>query len=268
MKTMKQAFMACLLILLPALASAAAGGKSCGTIDCDPFKPDLHDKASLQRGAQLFANYCMGCHALRYSRYERVADDLGIPHDLVEGTLIFDDTRIGQLMTTALPDALAKQWFGVTPPDMTLLARRRGPDWLYTYLRSFYLDPARPYGANNLVFPDVGMPHVLLELQGEQVCKPAWAIAANGGIKRDPLTGANIEDEHQPCGRVEHVAGTGNLTPAEFDAAAADLTSFLAYTAEPMKLERQRMGIFVLLFLSLFLVVAWLLNREYWKDVH
>lgn len=265
---MKKTLIAFLLVFMPAVAMAAAGGKSCGKIDCDPFKVDLRDKAAMQRGAQIYANYCMGCHSLRYSRYERVANDLGIPHDLMTEHLIFDDTRIGELMFNALPDALGKQWFGVTPPDLTLLARRRGPDWLYTYMRTFYRDDSRPYGVNNLVFPDVGMPHMLHELQGEQVCKPGWALAPNGGIRRDPVTNENLEDPHLPCGRVEHVSGTGQLSPAEFDGTVGDLVSFLEYVGEPIQLERQRLGIFVLLFLALFLVFAWLLNREYWKDVH
>jgi cytochrome c1 len=246
----------------------ASGGKSCGKIECDDFEVNLHDQAALQRGAQVYMNYCMGCHSLRYARYERTANDLGIPLDMMHGTLIQGDAKIGDLMKNAMPDVQAKKWFGAAPPDLTLIARRRGPEWLYTYLRSFYVDPARPYGANNLVFPDVGMPHVLFELQGEQVCKPAWAVAANGGIARDPVTYENIEDEHHACGRTEHVAGTGQLSPEAYDRTVADLVSFLEYVGEPMQLERQRMGIFTLLFLALFLVVAWMLNREYWKDVH
>lgn len=263
---MKKLILACLLVVAP--LALAAGGKSCGKIECEAFDVDLHDKAALQRGAQLYMNYCMGCHALRYARYERTANDLGIPAELMLGNLVFGDAKIGDLMTNALPDAQGKKWFGAAPPDLTLIARRRGPEWLYTYLHSFYLDPARPYGANNLVFPDVGMPHALHELQGDQVCKPAWKIAANGGIARDPVTYENLEDESHPCGRVEHVEGTGSLTPDEYDRAVADLVSFLEYVGEPMQLERQRIGIFTLLFLALFLVVAWMLNREYWKDVH
>lgn len=265
---MKKPILAFLLLLIPAFALANEG-KPCGKIDCDTVKVDLHDKAALQRGAQTYLNYCMGCHALRYSRYERVANDLDIPADLVMGNLIFDsNTKVGDLMANALPDAMAKKWFGAAPPDLTLVARRRGPDWIYTYLRSFHQDSNRPYGVNNLVFQDVAMPHVLLELQGEQVCKPGWAVAANGGIKRDPVTYENIEDEHEKCGRVEHVADTGKLTPAEFDRTVADLVNFLVYVGEPVQLDRQRIGLFTFAFLALFLVFAWMLNREYWKDVH
>ncbi len=264
---MKKHILAFLFLLVPAVALAAAG-KPCGKIDCEAFEVDLHDKAALQRGAQVYMNYCMGCHALQYARYERTANDLGIPLEMMAGNLLLGDARIGDLMENALPDAQGKKWFGAAPPDLTLVARRRGPEWLYTYLHSFYVDPARPYGVNNLVFPDVGMPHVLFGLQGQQVCKPAWAVAANGGIARDPVTYENIEDTQHPCGRVEHVAGTGQQTPAEYDQTISDLVSFLEYVGEPMQLERQRLGIFTLLFLALFLVVAWMLNREYWKDVH
>jgi len=246
----------------------------------DKFEPALGDRASLQRGAQLFVNYCMGCHSADYMRYGRLAKDLGIPDKLVQENLIFDQNgKIGDLMQIGMPKKLAKKWFGAPPPDLTLVSRARSPEWLYTYLRTFYKDPSRPYGVNNLVFKDVGMPHVLLELQGEQVCKPAWAHAANGGIKRDPLTSANVEDHHVPCGRVEHIEGTGKLKPAEFDAAVGDLVSFLAYVAEPKAIEdrkvfgiglsqREVIGVYSLLFLAFFGVWAWLLNREYWKDIH
>jgi len=273
---MKKVLAILLLAVMPLSVFANTGME----FPLDKFNPSLGDKPALQRGAKLFVNYCMGCHSADYMRYGRLAKDLEIPTPLVEEQLIFDkNSRIGDLMQIGMPKKLAKKWFGAPPPDLTLVARARGPEWLYTYLRTFYKDPSRPYGVNNLVFKDVGMPHVLLELQGEQVCKPAWAIAPNGGIKRDPLTGTNIEDHHVPCGRVEHVEGTGKLKPAEFDSAVADLVSFLAYMAEPMSIEdrkvfgiglsqREVIGVYTLLFLAMFGVWAYLLNREYWKDVH
>ena len=227
---------------------------------------DPANKASLQSGAAVYMNYCMGCHSLQYSRYNRVAQDLGIPEDLFQANLMFDpDEKIGALMTNAMDEGNAKKWFGATPPDLTLVSRARQPEWLYTYLRTFYKDPSRPYGVNNKVFKDVGMPHVLLELQGMQECAMGPVKASNGGIKRDPLTGEDVLED--PCGNFTLVE-EGLLSPDEFDTAMYDLVNFLAYTAEPYKQDRQRIGIYVLLFISLFFVLAWLLNREYWKDVH
>ncbi|TGD72119.1 ubiquinol-cytochrome c reductase [Mangrovimicrobium sediminis] len=254
------------LTIIPLKAVGAESSHACGAVDCDHFEADFGDKASLQHGAQLYMNYCFGCHSLQYSRYNRVAADLGIPDDLMEANLIFDpEEKIGSLMNNAMDKKLAKGWFGATPPDLTLVSRARQPEWLYTYLRNFYADSSRPYGVNNRVFKDVGMPHVLLELQGLQDCAMGPVKAHNGGVKRDPLTGEDILED--PCGQFKLVQ-EGSMTPEEFDGAMYDLVNFLAYTAEPMAAERQRTGIFVLLFIALFFVFAWLLNREYWKDVH
>jgi cytochrome c1 len=264
---MKNLLIALLFVLIP-VSAFAAGGKSCGTIECYDFEPALKDNASLQNGAKLFVNYCMGCHEAAYSRYERVGTDLGIPMDLVSKNLIFDDSKVGSLMTNAMPEKAAKKWFGVTPPDLTLVARSRGADWLYTYLLTFHEDSNRPYGVNNLVFRDVGMPNVLLELQGGQTCLPALAIAANGGLKQDPLTGEHLENPDIPCGRLAHIDGSGSLTPEEFEKAIFDLSNYMVYMAEPMALERERIGIYALLFIALLFVFTYMLNREYWKDVH
>ncbi len=255
------------LTILPLKAVGAESAYDCGSIPCDEFKADPSDKPSLQNGAKLYMNYCMGCHSLQYQRYNRTARDLGIPDDLFLENLIFDpDVKIGSLMTNAMTREDGKKWFGVIPPDLTLVTRaRKHPEWLYTYLRTFYKDTSRPWGVNNKVFPNVGMPHVLLELQGMQECAMGPAKAANGGVKRDPLTGEDIMEE--PCGRLV-VTEEGAMTPEEFDTAIYDLTNFLAYTAEPMVQERKRIGTFVLMFIALFFVFAWLLNREYWKDVH
>ncbi|MCZ6830409.1 MAG: ubiquinol-cytochrome c reductase [Gammaproteobacteria bacterium] len=251
-----------LLCILP-LKAAGSGGPG---VHLDPMQPNLHDKASLQRGARLYMNYCFGCHSLQYSRYERVANDLAIPIELMQANLMFDtDQKVGALMDNAMDKDMAKKWFGATPPDLTLVARARGTDWLYTYLRTFYADPSRPYGVNNKAFPDVGMPHVLLELQGLQECAMGPVAAANDGIRRDPLTGKDILEG--PCSRFT-IAEPGELSPAEYDAAMYDLVNFLAYTGEPAAVERERLGVYVLLFIALFFVFTWLLNREYWKDVH
>lgn len=254
------------LTIIPLKAVGADSAHACGAVDCDEFVADPHDKPSLQNGAKLYMNYCMGCHSLQYSRYNRVAEDLGIPEDLMTEHLMFDsNVKIGSLMNNAMDKDLAKGWFGATPPDLTLVSRARQPEWLYTYLRTFYKDDSRPYGVNNRVFKDVGMPHVMLELQGLQECAMGPVKAHNGGVKRDPLTGENILED--PCGNF-NVTEAGSMTTEEFDKSIYDLVNFLAYTAEPMAAERQRIGIFTLLFIALFFVFTWLLNREYWKDVH
>jgi ubiquinol-cytochrome c reductase cytochrome b subunit len=258
-------FLIMALAIIPLKAVGAESEYACGTIECDTFEANLDDKASLQSGLNTYMNYCMGCHSLEYSRYIRVADDLGIPHDIMEQNIIYDDAGIGSLMDNAMPKPLAKKWFGAAPPDLTLVARARNPEWLYTYLRTFYKDDSRPYGVNNKVFPAVGMPHVFLELQGMQECAMGPVRAANGGIKRDPLTGEDILEKE--CGRLV-VTDAGMQTPEEFDKTVYDLVNFLEYVAEPMQQDRKRIGIYVLFFLAIFFVFAWLLNREYWKDVH
>ncbi len=254
------------LTILPLKAVGSEAGYNCGTMACDEIVVDPLNKPSLQNGAKLYMGYCMGCHSLKYSRYNRVAEDLGIPEDLYEANLKFDTgLKMGSLMDNAMDSADAKVWFGAAPPDLTLVSRARHPEWLYTYLRTFYKDESRPYGVNNRVFKDVGMPHVLLELQGMQECARGPVSAPNGGVKRDPLTGEDILEE--PCGNFT-IAEPGTMTPDEFDTAMYDLVNFLSYTAEPIAAKRQRMGVYVLLFVVLFFIFAWLLNREYWKDVH
>lgn len=254
------------LTILPLKAVASDAAHDCGAIPCDTFTADPEDKASLQRGVSLYMNYCMGCHSLQYSRYNRVALDLGIPEDLYEANLMFDpNVKIGALMTNSMDKDHAKAWFGAAPPDLTLVSRARQPKWLYTYLRSFYRDDSRPYGVNNKVFKDVAMPGVLLELQGMQECAPGPVTAVNGGIKRDRLTGEDILED--PCGTFE-IPVAGEMTPQEYDGAMYDLVNFLAYVAEPMVTDRHRIGKYALLFVALFTIFAWLLNREYWKDVH
>ncbi len=254
-----------LLTWLPLKAVGAEAQHECGTIACDEFEVDLADKASLQHGAKLFVNYCMGCHSAKYSRWERVANDLKMPAGLVMDNLVFADQKIGSLMSISMPEAKAKQWFGAAPPDLTLVARARSPEWVYTYLRNFYMDPSRPVGVNNKVFKDVGMPHALMDLQGLPECAPGPVHAANGGVKRDPLTREEILED--PCGRYSLVK-EGSMSPEEFDGAVYDLVNFLAYVAEPMAEDRERIGTYALLFLAFLFIWVWLLNREYWKGIH
>ncbi|TQV80190.1 ubiquinol-cytochrome c reductase [Exilibacterium tricleocarpae] len=253
------------MVVVPIKAVGAESAKACGSIDCDEMVPDLRDKESLQRGAKYFINYCMGCHAAEYSRYERVADDLEIPHELMMDNLVFTDQRIGSLMTISMDEQEAKGWFGAAPPDLTLVARSRSPEWLYTYLRNFYRDDTRPLGVNNKVFDNVGMPHVMLELQGLPECAPGPLMAAGGRVERDELGDPLMDEE---CGKLVVGDVKGSMEADEFDQAIYDLVNFLEYLAEPIALERQRIGIYVLLFLSVLFVFTYLLNREYWREIH
>ncbi|MBU3824368.1 MAG: cytochrome c1 [Candidatus Oceanisphaera merdipullorum] len=236
-----------ILAFLPALTFAASAVK------LDQANYDLHDKASLQSGAKLFMNYCAGCHSTQYQRYNRVAEDLDIPEDVMKANLNFTGVPIGELMTNAIPEKDAAAWFGAPPPDLTLVARVRGADWLYTYLRSFYKDDSRPFGVNNLVFPSVGMPHVLEPLQGSATLK----------TQEHTVDGEQVT---VPVG-IE-VAGNGELSTEEYDKAVLDIVNFLVYSADPVKLERHRIGYWVLGFLVIFFIFAYMLKKEYWRDVH
>ncbi len=247
------------------IKAVGAEGLSCGTIECDVMEPDLTNKASLQRGAKYFTSYCMGCHSAKYSRFGRVADDLDIPHDLMMDTLVQGDQRIGDLMTIPMDSRKSKAWFGATPPDLTLVARARSPEWLYTYLRNFYVDETRPTGVNNKVFDKVAMPHVMMELQGVPECAPGPKLDSHGQVERDDL-GEPVMDE--ACGSLKVGAIKGSMDKEEFDRATYDLVNFLEYVAEPIAETRKSMGIYVLLFILLLFVFTYLLNREYWKDVH
>ena len=245
---MKKFFPVLLLTLAPAWVMAAGGG-----IHLDKANIDPTNKQSLQRGARLFVNYCLSCHAAALMRYERIGKDLGIDEKLVSENLMFTGGKVGDLMTVATADDDTKEWFGTVPPDLTVIARARGVDWLYTYLRSFYRDDTKITGVNNLVFADVGMPHVMWELQGWQ--DPVIAtIKDHDGNERKTVTLKLTEP--------------GLLTPVEFDRATRDLVNFLDYMGEPAKYERRSLGVKVLLFLFMFLVLAILLKKDYWKDIH
>ena len=245
------------------------------------MQPDLRDAPSLQRGAKYYVNYCLGCHSLKFQRYQRTAADIGVPEDLFTDHLIFTGQKIGALMGTSMPLEEAKAWFGAPPPDLTMVARVRGVDWLYNYLKTFYIDEDRPFGVNNKVFPNVGMPNVLMELQGRQIeagCGPEPADLMDGettvlsGLLALTAEDASArEDEirrRTRCDSLAVEAGTGLLSEQEFDRAVYDIVNFLHYVGEPTRLERERLGVYVLLFLGLLFVFAYMLNREYWKDIH
>tara|TARA_Y100000768_G_C23954759_1_gene672167 strand:- start:675 stop:1490 length:816 start_codon:yes stop_codon:yes gene_type:complete len=266
-----------IVLLFLSFSLSSASGAPCGNYlsedgltegECDSADVDPYDISSLQRGAQIYMNYCLGCHSLKYARYKRVSEDLEIPLEMFQTNLIFGDQKLGDLITIGMESKESKSWFGNSPPDLTLEAGLRGPDWIYTYLKSFYIDDSRPLGVNNKVYENVGMPHVLLEMQGEQfsVCKQIPEIASNGGIKQDPLTGVQLSIEK--CGFLEVKEGSGMQTAEEFDKSMKDLTNFLAYMTDPMKKERETIGVYVLLYLFIFTILSYLLYIEFKKDLH
>jgi ubiquinol-cytochrome c reductase cytochrome c1 subunit len=225
------------IFALPLFALAASGG-----MDLDKAGNDLADKESLKRGFDSYVNYCLGCHQLKYQRYNRTFTDLGIDEADGIAKYLQNGQKAGEHITNTMPAKDSAKWFGTAPPDLTLEARLKpGPDYIYTYLRSFYVDPERPFGVNNKVFKDVGMPHVLQSLQGLRTM-----------------------DDH---GNLTEATG-GSMTAEEYDNFARDLANFLEYTAEPNKLEREAMGYWVIGFLVIFLIFAYLLKVEYWRDVH
>ena len=233
------------LLLLPTFALGAAS-----SVPLESMRADHSNLPSLQRGAALFMNYCLGCHSLEHQRHIRTANDLGIPDDLYMENLLFADVDMGHHITNAMPQAGSREWFGVAPPDLTMVTRVRGSDWVYTFLKSFYLDASRPFGVNNTVFENVGMPHALIELQG---------------VPR--LTCREVNGD-QVCDQFEVEDGTGQMSAEQYSAAMYDLVNFLDYTGEPYKQDRQRIGVYVLLFLAILFVLTFLLGREYHKDSH
>jgi ubiquinol-cytochrome c reductase cytochrome c1 subunit len=246
---MKKLIVVFLLAAAPMLGLASSGG-----LHLDDADIDLGDQASLQRGAKYFANYCLSCHSAKYQRYNRMAKDLGLTEQEVMNNLMFTTDKIGDTMNIAMTGEQGTAWFGNPPPDLSVLIRARGVDWIYTYLRSFYLDDKRPFGVNNTVFPDVGMPHVLWELQGTQ--KAVYRMEKD-----------SAGHEHEVFDHFEPVT-PGILSAEEYDQVARDLTAFLSYIGEPIQMERKRLGVWVLLFIAVFFVFAYLLKKEYWKDIH
>lgn len=237
---------ALLLAFVPALGLAAGGSplEASGT--------DLSDKASLQRGAGLYMNYCSACHSLSLHRYSRIAQDLGLSQEQVEQNLIPGEAKFGENIKTGLAAGDGAAWFGKAPPDLSLTARARlgGPDWIYSYLKGFYVDETRPMGWNNTVFPGASMPHVLWEMQGIQ--RPVYEQGADGQAHVVKL----------------ELVSPGRIDARQYDQVARDISAFMQYVAEPAAMKRESVGVWVVLFLAFFTFLAYLLKSEYWRDVH
>ncbi len=238
-----------LVLLMAPFFMAPAGAEG---VHLDKANYDLHNKASLQRGARIFTNYCLSCHSASAMRFN-VLKRIGLTTKQIKENLMFTATNIGSPMRVAMRPADAKKWFGVAPPDLSLIARARSADWLYTYLRTFYRDPNQPTGWNNLVFNKVAMPDVLYQLQGIQQLQKKEVTDASG-------------NKHEVEKLV--LVKPGKLSPTEYNREIADLVNYLVYMGEPTKLLRLRMGVYVLLFLAFLLVLAYALKREYWRDIH
>lgn len=244
--------------LVIALALAAPSNAAETEMALDRANVNVTNLASLQSGARTYVNYCLGCHGAALVRYNTLLE-LGLTATQVQDNLMFTGEKIGEYMRTAMPARDAKEWFGVAPPDLSVIARARGADWLYTYLRGFYRDPATLTGWNNTVFPNVGMPHVLWRLQGERVRKEV-------PVKRD---GKDVGDGHG--GVLKSVTfetiRRGTQSAAEYDRTVRDLVGFLVWIGEPAQEKRERLGVFVLFAIGILIVLSYLLYKEYWKDV-
>jgi ubiquinol-cytochrome c reductase cytochrome c1 subunit len=243
------------LVLLPGLAFASEGG-----FPLDKAPDHTKDLAALQNGAKLFVNYCLSCHSASALRYNKL-QDLGLTEEQIKNNLLFTSDKVGSMMTIAMTAKDAKEWFGAAPPDLSVIARAKasgagsGPDWLYTYLRTYYKDDTRATGWNNLTYPNVAMPHVLWELQGTR--------AAKFVDEKDPHDASKVI--HKFAGFEQITPGT--LTALEYDKSVADLVSFMTWMAEPAQNTRKRLGAWVLMFLGVFIVITWRLNASYWKDI-
>jgi ubiquinol-cytochrome c reductase cytochrome c1 subunit len=243
--------MARILFLLALLLPFAAAA-STAAVRLDRAPVNLQDKLSLQRGARVFVNHCLNCHSASAMRYGRLGD-LGLTEAQIRENLLFTTDKVGEPMATSLDPKDAKAWFGVVPPDLSLVARSRGPDWLYTYMRGFYRDPTTRTGWNNTIFPSVAMPHVLWEYQGDQLLSVSERMDPNTGDRKE--TRKLVLDK------------PGRLTAVQYDQYVGDLVNYLAYMGEPSQTWRKQWGILVLFFLAGFFVLSLLLKKEYWKDV-
>ncbi|NWG86675.1 MAG: cytochrome c1 [Hydrogenophilaceae bacterium] len=242
----KRLLQALLLLPLTAFASGAA-------VHLDRAPVNFQDQESLQRGAAVFVNYCLTCHSASAMRYSRMTD-IGLTEPQIKDNLLYAAEKPGSTMAIAMRTKEAKAWFGATPPDLSVITRSRGADWVYTYLRGFYRDDSRPTGWNNTVFDKVGMPHVLHDLQGQMV--PVYKTETDHEGKT-----------HQVIERLE-LAQPGKMTLAEYDATVGDLVNYMSWMGEPAKAKRLYLGVGVMLFLFVFFIVAFYLKREFWKDIH
>ncbi len=253
MKLLKKLIAA--VALVPTLVFANVGG-----FPLDHAPDRSTDMAALQNGAKLFVNYCLNCHSASSMRYNRLKD-IGLSEDQIRNNLLFTGEKVGDLMKTTLTSQDAKAWFGAVPPDLSVIARARasdagsGADWIYTYLRTYYKDDARPTGWNNMVFPNVGMPHALWELQGVRSVKFVE--------EKDPHDAGKVEHKFAGFEQVK----PGKLSANDYDAAVADLVGYLQWMGEPAQNTRKRLGVWVLLFLGAFFVLSWRLNASFWKNI-
>ncbi len=238
-----------IVLTIALLTVAQTGWPAGGAEDLEQSGANVHDFASVQRGAAMFMNYCHSCHSAQYMRYQRLARDLELSEEQVAENLVFGDRVITDYMIAAMPDE-SEDWFGAQPPDLTLTARSRGGDWVYSFLKGFYLTDE---GWNNTVLENASMPHVLWELQGiQRPVMETWTDES--GEEQTRIAELEID---QP----------GRLTPEEYDRSLRDLTAFMIYLAEPAVLKRENLGVWVLLFLVVFTFLAWLLYKEFWRDI-
>jgi len=246
-KLAKYLFIAALLLPLTSLTVSAAGGAG-----VEHSGANINDTASLQRGAKWYVNYCLGCHTISYMRYNRLAEDLDLSEEMVMKNLVFSDSKFGETMDIAMDEEQAKAWFGKTPPDLSLIGRSRGADWVYSYLLGFYKDENGEW--NNTLLPNLSMPHVLWSLQGIQT--PVYRQeTSEGGFTHEVIDHFKLTTP-------------GSQSPEEFEETARDIAAFLDYAGEPAKLKRKGVGVWVILFLAFFTFIAYLLKAEYWRDVH
>jgi ubiquinol-cytochrome c reductase cytochrome c1 subunit len=256
---MGKAALGLLTVLICGGALAQESGEHSGPVEWKSWQAhtDIANKASLQRGARNFVNYCLGCHSLQYMRYNRLAADLGLTEEQLTSNFMFSGGRPFDIMKTAMPTADSANWFGKTPPDLTLIARARGTDYLYQFLKTFYLDPERPTGVNNLALENVAMPAVLADLQGTQ--KAVFVLEKKNEGNGEQMV--RVFDHFEQ-------AAPGRMSAAEFDDFVRDTVNFLDYVGEPVREKRESLGLWVVLFLLVFTGFAWALKKEVWKDVH
>jgi len=246
---MKKLFLTILCFMFTSMVSAA-GDAYIG----EPANTNIKSQSSLQRGAKTYMNYCLGCHSMEYQRYNRVAEDLGLTEDEMMESLVLTDAKFADKMTHTMTQAQGEQWFGKAPPDLTVIAKARGVDWLYNYMMNFYVDPSRPSGWNNLTFPNASMPHVLWELQGVRGAKFETHTDEAGEVHKEFVGFETLEE--------------GQLNEQEYKDLVRDLVNFLDYSSEPAQLIRMSYAPWVLLFVALFTFLAYLLKVNYFRDIH